>query len=87
MKAEITSPDRPPVKAEITVTTPDELLITVTGDSPLDPGEIADAFLAMISEPPEPADPKTIRVVTVRLVRYTVEETSLVLDAGRQVWT
>lgn len=86
MKAEISSPDRPPVKAEITVANTDELLITVTGDSPLSPAEIADAFLAMISEPPEPDGPRTVRVVTIRLVRYAVEETTLALDTGRSVW-
>ncbi len=87
MKAEIQDPDRPAVQAEITVTDPDELVITVTGDSPLAPGEIADAFLAMVSEPPAPRDPKTVRVVRVRLVRYEVTETLVALPAETQVWT
>ena len=88
------------MKAEITGSG-DELTITLdAGELPMrandaslraklpeSAGPIADGVLAMIGQPPEPGEPKTIRVVHVRLVRtVTVAETTLALDGERQVW-
>jgi len=41
----------------------------------------------MIGQPPEPGAPRTVRVVHVRMTRTAVvAETTVMLDAERQVW-
>lgn len=88
MKAEITGSGD-----ELTITLDaGELPIIATDRSlqaslPESASGIADGILAMIGQPPQPGEAKTIRVVTVRLVRtVTVAETTLALDGERRVW-
>ena len=50
-------------------------------------GDIADGILAMIGQPPQPGEPRAVRVVHVRMTRtVVVAETTLALDGERQVW-
>lgn len=89
------------MKAEIAPGDGDELVITLNTDElpmvttdralrdalPSSAASIADGILAMISQAPEPGQPRAVRVVTVRLARsVTVAETTIMLDAERQVW-
>jgi hypothetical protein len=90
------------VKAEITADAPGELVITLAADElpvpasdaalkaglPQNAAAIADAILAMIGQAPEPGEAKAVHAVHVRLVRVQViAETSMLLDAEREVWT
>lgn len=89
------------MRAEITADAPGELVITLPASEipgaatdaslkarlPENAAGIADAILAMIGQAPEPGEAKPVHTVHVRLVRVEViAETSMMLDAARDVW-
>jgi hypothetical protein len=88
MKAELTGDGH-----ELVITLNTDELPVAASDSSLRgklPGSalgIADGIMDMIGQPPEPGEPRAIRVVRVRLVRAeVVAETILELPDARQVY-
>ena len=88
MKAEITgSGDELTISLDAS-----ELPVIASDDSlraklPENAAGIADGVMAMISQPPQPGEPKAVRTVHVRMVRtVVVAETSLMLDSPSEVY-
>ena len=90
------------MRAEVNRTGPDELTVdmrdTELSDPPPHPagirkglakmaGPLADAIMAMLSEPPQADGPHDVKVITIRIVRTVViAEATIPVAEGTQLW-